>query len=352
MEEVGVSVRDVAAAAAVSVGTVSNVLNAPDKVAPATAERVLAAIDEPRLRPQRRRAAAAGRPEPQHRPGRPRHPQPVLHRHRPRRRGARGREGHDPARSAAARRTPTANGPTSTCSSSSGSAGLLSPVTDNLTGWNGCAATEFRSSWSTGSPRTAFSSVAVDDVVGGRLAVRHLSTWAAGGSPTSAARRDPPGARPAAAAPGKRSPRRPASSSRWSQPGADRAGGPRGGRVIRERPPRRPARRDLRRQRSARHRDPPGADAAGRPAGPRGHRADRLRRHRLRPSAVVPLSSIRQPTQSIGATAIDLLLAATEDGTHHTPKHVVFRPALITRSSTVRLSRSGGTPALSQQRGP
>src|SRR4051794_2207934 len=41
-----VSVRDVAAAAAVSVGTVSNVLNRPDKVAPATAERVLAAIEQ------------------------------------------------------------------------------------------------------------------------------------------------------------------------------------------------------------------------------------------------------------------------------------------------------------------
>ncbi len=39
-----VSVRDVAAVAAVSVGTVSNVLNRPDKVAPATAERVLSAI--------------------------------------------------------------------------------------------------------------------------------------------------------------------------------------------------------------------------------------------------------------------------------------------------------------------
>lgn len=41
-----VSVRDVAAAAGVSVGTVSNVLNSPGKVAAATAERVLAAIDE------------------------------------------------------------------------------------------------------------------------------------------------------------------------------------------------------------------------------------------------------------------------------------------------------------------
>lgn len=37
--------REVAAAAQVSVGTVSNVLNSPDKVAPATVERVHAAID-------------------------------------------------------------------------------------------------------------------------------------------------------------------------------------------------------------------------------------------------------------------------------------------------------------------
>jgi len=42
---VTVSVRDVAAAAGVSVGTVSNVLNRPDIVAPATVERVQAAID-------------------------------------------------------------------------------------------------------------------------------------------------------------------------------------------------------------------------------------------------------------------------------------------------------------------
>src|SRR5690606_32325232 len=43
---VGVSVRDVAAAAGVSVGTVSNVLNRPGKVAASTVARVHAAIDE------------------------------------------------------------------------------------------------------------------------------------------------------------------------------------------------------------------------------------------------------------------------------------------------------------------
>jgi LacI family transcriptional regulator len=40
-----VSVKDVAALAGVSVGTVSNVLNRPDKVAPSTVERVQSAID-------------------------------------------------------------------------------------------------------------------------------------------------------------------------------------------------------------------------------------------------------------------------------------------------------------------
>jgi len=41
-----VSVRDVAAAASVSVGTVSNVLNRPEKVSPDTVARVLAAIEQ------------------------------------------------------------------------------------------------------------------------------------------------------------------------------------------------------------------------------------------------------------------------------------------------------------------
>ena len=45
-ESMSVSVKDVAAAASVSVGTVSNVLNRPEKVAPATVDKVHAAITE------------------------------------------------------------------------------------------------------------------------------------------------------------------------------------------------------------------------------------------------------------------------------------------------------------------
>lgn len=52
-------------------------------------------------------------------------------------------------------------------------------------------------------------------------------------------------------------------------------------------------------------------------------------------SAVVSLSSIRQPTARIGATALDLLIAAAEDPANHQPEHVVFQPELVIRASTV-----------------
>ncbi|MET0897064.1 MAG: LacI family DNA-binding transcriptional regulator [Mycobacterium sp.] len=51
-------------------------------------------------------------------------------------------------------------------------------------------------------------------------------------------------------------------------------------------------------------------------------------------SAVVPLSSIRQPTARIGATALDLLIDAAEDPANHRPDHVVFQPELVIRAST------------------
>lgn len=53
-------------------------------------------------------------------------------------------------------------------------------------------------------------------------------------------------------------------------------------------------------------------------------------------SAVVPLSSIRQPTARIGATAVELLLAAASDSPHrHTPSNPVFQPQLVARASTL-----------------
>lgn len=63
-------------------------------------------------------------------------------------------------------------------------------------------------------------------------------------------------------------------------------------------------------------------------------------------SAVVPLSSIRQPTKRIGATAVDLLIAAAEDPATHRAEHVVFQPELVIRAST-----GGGKSSAGQMRG-
>ncbi|GAB04604.1 LacI family transcriptional regulator [Gordonia amarae] len=52
-------------------------------------------------------------------------------------------------------------------------------------------------------------------------------------------------------------------------------------------------------------------------------------------SAVVPLSSIRQPTARIGSTAIDLLIAANTAPAKHVPSNPVFQPELVARASTL-----------------
>ena len=51
-------------------------------------------------------------------------------------------------------------------------------------------------------------------------------------------------------------------------------------------------------------------------------------------SAVVPLSSIRQPTAVIGATAVELLMAAA-DSSDRAPSNPVFVPELVVRRTTV-----------------
>lgn len=51
-------------------------------------------------------------------------------------------------------------------------------------------------------------------------------------------------------------------------------------------------------------------------------------------SAVIPLSSIRQPAALIGSTAVDLLLRASEDP-DAAGEQVLFRPELVARASTL-----------------
>ena len=169
-----VSVRDVAAVAAVSVGTVERAQ--PPRQGGAGDRRAGPGSDrEPRVRPQRRARQRFGA-------GRSRSiglvvldiREPVLHRHRARGRGAGGREGDDAARRQQPGELRPRRGPTPTCSSSSGSAAFCcrrSPILEPA----GTVAQQ-RIPWFslTASPRTTPSSVAVDDVVGGRLAVRHL----------------------------------------------------------------------------------------------------------------------------------------------------------------------------------
>jgi LacI family transcriptional regulator len=50
-------------------------------------------------------------------------------------------------------------------------------------------------------------------------------------------------------------------------------------------------------------------------------------------AAVVPLSSIRQPSQLIGRTALQILLEEAADPSL-APRQVVFQPELVVREST------------------
>lgn len=50
--------------------------------------------------------------------------------------------------------------------------------------------------------------------------------------------------------------------------------------------------------------------------------------------AVVPLSSIRQPSALIGQTAVEILLEEASDPSL-TPRQVVFQPELVVRESSL-----------------
>lgn len=51
-------------------------------------------------------------------------------------------------------------------------------------------------------------------------------------------------------------------------------------------------------------------------------------------SAVVPLSSIRQPAEQMGSTALELLIDEIDDPQNHQHRQVLFEPELVVREST------------------
>jgi len=56
-------------------------------------------------------------------------------------------------------------------------------------------------------------------------------------------------------------------------------------------------------------------------------------------AAAVPLSSVRQPREQLGRTAAQLLLDEVRDGERHEHRHVVFQPELVVRQSSGRPRR-------------
>ncbi len=53
-------------------------------------------------------------------------------------------------------------------------------------------------------------------------------------------------------------------------------------------------------------------------------------------AAAVPLSSVRQPREQLGRTAAELLLEEVNESANHEHRHVIFQPELVVRESTVR----------------
>jgi LacI family transcriptional regulator len=326
--------RDVAAAASVSVGTVSNVLNAPHKVAPATVARVHAAIDElgfvrndaaRQLKAQRSRCVAllvldVGNPF-----------------------------FTDVARGAE-RRAAQLN-LTVLLGTSDDDAGrersyidtfdeqrvfglLVSPVSDDLS--------RMQALHNRGTPvvlvdrdatGTPFSSVAVDDVAGGRLAADHLCATGrrklafVGGPLTLRQVRDRlRGAREAVADT--------AGAALEVINTAELsvlAGQSVGQQLQTRRPEARPdavfCANDLLAIGVLQALTLMGDVRVPRDIALIGYDDIDFAR-----SAVVPLTSIRQPSTQIGTAAVDLLAAAAD--VDHAPQHIVYQPELIIRAST------------------
>ena len=207
-----------------------------------------------------------------------------------------------------------------------------------------CSARRSRSCSSTAVAGASWCSVGVDDVEGGTLAVTHLCEQGheriafVGGPMTTVQVADRlRGARQAMAASG-----RPADSLLVLETAAlDVAEGRRAGERIAGLPrARRPTAafcaNDLLAlgllQQMTRHRR-----RRARRAGDR-----RLRRHRVRRrAAAVPLSSVRQPRQLLGRTAAELLLAESDADEAHVHQQVLFHPELVVRASSISSTKAG-----------
>ena len=337
-----VSVRDVAAAASVSVGTVSNVLNRPDKVSPETVARVLAAIDE--LGFVRNDAAR------QLRAGRSRSIGLVVL-------DVRNPFFTDVARGAEDRAAE--DGMTILLGNSDENPDrersyldlfeeqrvhgvLISPMVDDLPRLARSARAACRWCWSTGSRRTTASRRSRSTTSwSGRK--RCATSWSRG----VGASRSSAGRRASARSPTASKVRERCSGDARRDPRGHRdrvdhgARGPGRGRADPRPRTRGSPRRRVRRERPARD---------GRAAGPRDAGPPRVPDEialigyddiDFAQAAVVPLSSIRQPAWLIGYTAVDLLLREARHGADFVPDQVQFQPELVVRldSSTLPLTR-------------
>ncbi len=335
-----VGIREVAAAASVSVGTVSNVLNAPERVAPATVARVHAAIE--RLGFIRNDAARQLRAGSSRCVG-----LLVLDVGNP--------FFTDVARSA--ERRAAANNLVVLLGTSDDDAGrerayletfdeqrvyglLISPVGEDLT--------RLHALYSRGVPvvlvdrdgtGTPFASVAVDDVAGGRAAVAHLCEQ---GRTRIAYVGGPAGLRQVAdRLAGARAaiedhPDATLEAMETAEPSvlAGRAAGEElCARAAGDRPDAVFCANDLLAIGMLQALMQGGISVPGEIAVIGYDDIDFAR------SAAIPLSSIRQPSADIGATAIELLLDAVERAE---PRHVVFRPELVVRASTATSAKAGG----------
>lgn len=331
-----VSVRDVAAAASVSVGTVSNVLNRPEKVAPDTVARVMAAIDE--LGFVRNDAAR------QLRAGRSRSiGLVVLDVRNPFftevARGAEDRAAEDSMTILLGNSDENADRERSYLDlfeEQRVHGVLISPLGDDetrlqrLRGRDTPVVLVDRV-----SEDRKLSSVSVDDVVGGELAVRHLIDTgrrriAFVGGPSSirqVADRLAGARRAVEAAPDASLEVIPTESLTVLEGRA--AGEAIRERAADERPDAVFAANDLLAMGVLQALNMLGSVRVPEDVALIGY--DDID---FASAAVVPLSSIRQPASLIGYTAVDLLLKEAASGEGFTPEQVVFQPELVVRAST------------------